>query len=241
MATVAGHALYFEGGSRWRGVRVVGHEPALLSPGGSSPLCRTEVFTLRSTAKGRPWSTRRPMGFWRNFAAIDSIAGDPAEVVRFVSRHGDPSGALNNAHAAGEPLVTETSSWFQFIFWLARAAAAWDPPDAEGISRRSDDAARLAEAWTGVGLLAPLDLPKPPGNAEYVITTRAVGKGPFVIQAKTLRMFMVLSAGAMLDAATPMRTCNYCGDWFDVRRKGAGYCSPACQATDYQIKAKKGQ
>jgi lipocalin len=50
---------------------------------------------------------------------------------------------------------------------------------------------------------------------------------------------MIASAASALRRGVAMKKCAYahCGDWFELRRTDAFYCSGSCQAADYKQRA----
>jgi hypothetical protein len=42
------------------------------------------IFSIEAPGGGRSWEATEPQAFWRNFAALDFIGGDGADVLRFV-------------------------------------------------------------------------------------------------------------------------------------------------------------
>ena len=82
------------------------------------------------TGGGRTWEAGEPEAFWRTFADLDFIAGDGADVLRFVQRHGDPEGMLiQNRGGKSIPCAGSAPA-----VRLSEVAKAWDPLDDDGAS-----------------------------------------------------------------------------------------------------------
>ena len=225
--------IFFEG-RRWPAV-VVAHTPG--SPNS------WVIFT--ATGKARAWSTDRPLGFWRNFSAIEvpdpKVQGtvvnpdteQPFEL--FVARHGDPTGQLDRRAAASQPVISNTFSWGPLVAALRQVAVAWDAPDDLGVSAITKDRDRLAAADKALGWLLPAD---PDGDHEIAreIKLQYTAQG-ITLVPQTLRAFMVISAASARERGIDMRRCAYCADWFELHCDGATYCSPSCQASHQKQRA----
>jgi hypothetical protein len=179
------------------------------------------------------------MAFWRNFAAIDLT--DTSEAVHFIARHGDPFGHLDRGPThPNRPPTSSTELWPALMDALNQIADAWeDPSDPNGISFVTDDRDRLEVAQRALYELARPDkggLQDKEGRQD--IEWIAQGRG-LVPRARTLRAFMIASAASALRRGIAMKKCAYayCGDWFELRRTDAFYCSGSCQAADYKQRA----
>jgi hypothetical protein len=212
------HRLFFSGRS-WPRTQVIrrGQLEFKLAPGSPQPKPWL-AFELAATGKGRPWSTRIALGFWRSF--VEANFNDEATVLGFAQRYGDPDDKLRSSGG-----TADSAAWIGLQSEMLYLAQAWGEPDAHGVSRRlTDDDQRLKQAlgwWRfmlrhgGAGLRLEAD---PDGGFELVPV------------APTLRTFMMASAGSALARAVPMRRCRHCRHWFELLRKDANYCSPSCRA-----------
>jgi hypothetical protein len=140
-------AVMFEG-RRWPGARLPARPPYW--PDGD----RTG-YVFAASGKGQQWTTDRPLAFWRNFSELD--LPDDEAVLRLLTRHGDPTGEFDRCAAAREAIVSIITPWGPLIEALRQVAAAWDKPDALGISSLSKDVARLAAADKALRGLLPAD------------------------------------------------------------------------------------
>lgn len=210
-------------GRRWPGVRALR----------GNNIGRFYQFAFRVSGDGQRWDTDRPMHFWRNFPAIDLTRTDG--VLRFIARHGDPFGDRNH-----QPIGTNAPWWHGAVSWhgvlrtaLGDIAQAWEPLDPNGISFFSDDRDRLQVAVRALHKLAPPDEGGLP-DIELIAQGRDLVK-----RATTLQAFMIASAASALRHGITMKRCAYahCGDWFELRRADAIYCSGSCQAADYKQRA----
>ena len=105
-------------------------------PGEAAPTS-CKVFTINVTGGGRTWEAGEPEAFWRTFADLDFIAGDGADVLRFVQRHGDPEGMLIQNRGGR----IDTLRWIRPAVLLGEVAKAWDPLDDDGASYLTTDSA----------------------------------------------------------------------------------------------------
>src|SRR6516165_10647291 len=210
-------------GRRWPGVQSVGG----LRSGRSFYL-----FTFRASGDGQQWDTDRPLMFWRSFIEID--LSHTGEALHFVARHGDPFGQLDQERARLYPPPFGTNRlWPDLGATFGKIAQAWEPLDPNGISFISDNPERLEVAQRALRELAP---PGPHEKGLEDIEWIAQGRG-LVPRARTLRAFMIASAASALRRGVAMKKCAYCGDWFELRRTDAFYCSGSCQAADYKQRA----
>ena len=220
-------------GRRWPGVRTTGGSTVMLGrwERKSAPLQPYVIqFAFEASGGGQQWDADRPMGFWRNFAAINLT--DTTEGLQFIARHGDPFGHLDRDSARpnrpNRPPASTNQPWPALIDALDQIADAWDPPDLNNISFISDDRGRLEVAQRALRELAPPDERGLP-EVEWI----AHGRG-LVPRAQTLKAFMVASAASALRRGVAMKQCAYCDDWFELKRRDAFYCSGSCQAADYK-------
>src|SRR5262245_47679747 len=214
------HQKILFSGMSWPAARVVDRSPIVREFVSELPEPpKSWVFTLAATGKGRAWSTMHPQAFWRDFAEELLYYDNEARVLAFVRRRGDPYGEINRKGG-----TADTAKWMALTSYLFQLAQAWDPEDDDGVSRRSNDAARLNPAlafWRQFVLpdYVRADLePDPDGGAEVVL------------RAKTLGSFMALSAGSALARAIPMRRCQHCTSWLEAPRKDIRFCSGSCRA-----------
>ena len=158
-------------------------------------------------------------------------------MLRLLTRHGDLTGQLDRTAAAGGRIVGDSFSWPPFIQALKQVAAAWNEPDALGISDWGGDGPRAEAADKALRKLLPADPDGDPqiSNEIDVVYTRQ----GLTLRPQTLRAFMTISAASARERNISMRRCAYCADWFELRRSDAYYCSPSCQAGDYRRKALK--
>jgi hypothetical protein len=201
--------------------------------------------TFTAAAKGREWSTDRPLGFWRNFSAIEvpdpkvhGSVGNPdieQPFELFVARHGDPTGQLDRCAAAGQRIISNTFCWGPLVAALSQVAAAWDTPDDLGVSAITIDRDRLAAADEALRRLLPTDRD---GNREIAreIEVQYTAHG-ITLAPQTLRAFMVISAASARERGIDMRRCAFCSDWLEFRRNDAVHCSPSCQASHHRRRA----
>ncbi|MCA1365818.1 hypothetical protein I6F15_00115 [Bradyrhizobium sp. BRP14] len=161
-----------------------------------------------TNGKGRRWSTKKPLAFWRTFAEIPVLDTypEPEVAAGFVSRYGDLYGTMPE-----EP--GNLFHWRMLSALLRAAAQAWDDPDEDGISHLTKEQQRLRLARYFLRDEQPLVVKMVNG------TTPA---------AKNLHDFMILSAAFHLEAEIPMRRCLECGHWTDASHAKTRYCSNAC-------------
>jgi hypothetical protein len=216
MEMVSHDTLIFQG-RKWQAVRVTER----------APLGR---FGFTAGGEGREWKTERPLAFWRTFAGIDLVT-NPDAALRFISRHGDPFGELDRKERTGS-----TAKWKPLQTALSMIAQAWDdtPLDDNGgkISRISEDEDRHDVARHALYELTRPDLK---GGLEGVEVI-AHGDG-LAIRATSLASLMIASAASALQGRIGMRTCDFCGDWFELRKSTARFCSGSCQAVGYKHSA----
>jgi hypothetical protein len=195
----------------------------------------TDHFSFRVSGNGQRWSTQRPLAFWATFAALD--LREPGDAMAFLTMRGDPNGYLD-----GEPYDrsqrtflpgkhTFTAGWLVLQDELKRIAAAWDEPNAAGVHLISRDPERLGAAQDALYELAR---PDKAGLSDIEWIAQGTGLVP---RARTLRAFMVASAASALRRGIAMRTCQTCGEFFELRRSDAVYCSGSCQAADSKRRA----
>lgn len=175
---------------------------------------------IGTTGAGQEWKASEPAAFWRNFAEWNPTDGEAA--AQFCRRHGDPFGKL----AADAPI--DTGHWKNLAALLYAAARAWEPPADDGVSRLTEDRERLGLArwFMGEGAGIPL--------LRDVTFSQDRNTGGLVPVASSLAAFMAASAAAHLAAATPMRICAECGDYFALGRTDARFCSIRCQVAHHR-------
>ena len=186
-----------------------------------------DELAFTATGDGQSWSTSRPLMFWRNFAALANAPAD--KILKFIARHGDPDGLLDEASSPTERIST-TAGWGAVQDGLACIANAWDERDSDLVYRLGKDRQRLDEAEDALRSLAdPYRRSGRRGLADvdFVAHGRAL-----VPEARSLRAFMVASAASALRHSTPMRICAHCHDFFELRRTDAFFCSGTCQAAE---------
>jgi hypothetical protein len=178
-------------------------------------------FTFTVPGDGRQWVTHAPMAFWRNFAELDLTSTKQA--LDFIARHGDPFGDLDRESRTGT-----NDRWPALKTALADIAQAWDPLDND-TSHISEDPHRRTLAQHALYELARPDKAGL-GDIEVIAQGDAL-----VLRAKTLQAFMIASASSALRRGIAMRICQYCGDWFELRRSDATFCSASCVAAGHKF------
>lgn len=213
--------LVFQG-MRWPSARIISSHPMVFRtyPRGREYLPPSrDIFTLTASRGGRPWTATQPDAFWRDFAEID--LNDADAVTAFIGRRGDPQGLLDDV---GE---TNTGHWGNLTALLLTAARAWDPEDADGVSRIAADPQRLREGdyflvKDATGILKDLEpIPAPTGPG-------------LALRARTLAAFMAGSAASALNRRVSMRRCRHCQSWFEIPRRDIRFCSASCRATHHK-------
>jgi hypothetical protein len=179
------------------------------------------IFSIEAPGGGRSSEATEPQAFWRNFAALDFIGGDGADVLRFVQRHGDPFGTV----VAGSRTF-DTLNWIPVAAELKKVAQAWEPPDKDGVSKPTCEVSRLHLATNNLRR-ALSDV-----TDAFTVITDKTGL-ELVRRADTLHAFMVASAASAFRRRIAMRQCAYegCRDWFEARRRDARFCSDSCRAS----------
>ena len=217
--------LIFEG-TGWPTARVVNTTPTAFKFDAQDPKRFTQqtILTIAATGHGRYWMSERPQGFWRDFTEIDPA--DAAAVPTFVARRGDPDGLLS----AKSPI--HTGPWYNLRDTLGRAALAWEPEDAAGVSRITTDRARLHYADY---FLENSNYPAVLRNLEPVLDP--IGTG-FALRARTLAAFMMASAVSALERRIDLRRCAHCRSWLELNRKDIRFCSGSCRTFHSQKKEK---
>ncbi|HEV2900812.1 MAG TPA: hypothetical protein VGX71_23815 [Pseudaminobacter sp.] len=200
-------------GTAWPAAKVYERVDAFASVEGVYDLNPVTVARIETTGKGRPWSTTSAKGCWRQFTELNH--GSDEAVVDFVRRYGDPDSVLSPARKI------HTNHWLALRSILRPVARAWDQPIGHGISKVIEDRAALAE------LLADEIGKKFLGNENI---EKILDRNGFGFGFKLLGDFMIASAFDMLHRRALMRRCIICGHWFEVKRKSAHVCSPACHA-----------
>jgi hypothetical protein len=157
---------------------------------------------IKISGKGRRFRETEGRGYWRSFPEIQTAD----EAVRWVQRYGDPYGELS----ANRPIAF-TDAWHLQMDQLRDLAVAWDPPGADGVSRFSDKAGPIQIKVEGVPLLFDSTV------------------GEFAPQCEHSAFYMLISAIDCVRRKVPMRRCEVCGHWFELRRSTGRVCSNACQ------------
>lgn len=145
--------------------------------------------------------------------------------LRFIQRHGDPTGELNKLDEDGvfrDYILDSNLGWDRFARNFAEIAKGWTAPNHDGTSHRgkADGLARdLVEQLTHIH---PKELP-----------VHFDQRHGWLIRPKTLLAFMAFSAVDNWTKSTPHRQCRQCGDWFVLRDKRSRFCSNSC-ATNYR-------
>jgi hypothetical protein len=182
-------------------------------------------FAFAAGGDGQAWHTEQPLAFWRSFAEIDFAytAEATEKALRFIARHGDPLGDLDS----GSPVGTN-AHWHALTDALQNIGQTWDPADPSKTSFMSNDPERIAAAQAALYELARPD-------KQGLLGVELIAQGSALVRrARTMRAFMVASAASALERGIAMRICARCGDWFELRRADAVYCSGSCQAADYK-------
>jgi hypothetical protein len=196
-------------GRRWLGAEVTGHAY-------HGRFC---LFSFAAPGDGRPWSTTQPTMIWRTFAELDLTGTDRA--LDFVRRHG----ALDHENRVGT-----NAEWPAFKAALEGIAQAWDPLDASETSYISKDGERRTIARNTLYELARPDL-EDGGLKDVQVIAQ---DGALVLRPITLRAFLIASASSAFQRGVAMRICQYCGDWFELRRSDAANCSASCVTSAYK-------
>ena len=223
-------------GVRWPKVRITGTGQMMrkfADTGGRQPPPLPIEYDFAPEGSGRRYRSRGAVAWWRDLAAMNT--NDRDQVLAFLARRGDPSGAMELAalNAArtrlGQPLGEDpkpgTGQWFGIKSTLAGIAWAWSPPDSDGISR-IDDPAKWADAkvmWhdrlgEGAGWLTGLELVTDPEERR-----------PFILRPRTLAAYLAVSAASSLYRRADMRTCARCGSWLEINKAHARFCSVSCR------------
>jgi|GEM_PF-2108051 len=175
-------------------------------------------FALRAHGKGKSWSTTRPLGFWRDLADID--LDDAERVTAFVKRRGDPLGRID-----GKDGESESGLWLELRGHLHQIAGGWETEDANGVSHRANDPGRsnhVTQWWRHFAL---------PHYADQIsVTVDPHGSTMPALLPKTLGAYMILSAGSAFARKVPMRRCDHCHSWFELKRSDARFCTASCRA-----------
>ncbi|GLR90949.1 hypothetical protein GCM10007857_76650 [Bradyrhizobium iriomotense] len=179
---------------------------------------RCSSHTMRACGKGKPWSTTQPLGFWRDFVDLD--LDDAEAVIALIKRRGDPLG-----HIDGKNGETESGLWFGLCGHLRNMAEGWEAEDANRVSHLTDDPGRLnhvTQWWRHFAL--------PHYANEISLTVDPQGSTLPALLPKTLGAYMILSAGSAFARRSPMRRCDHCHSWFELKRSDARFCTASCRA-----------
>ena len=158
---------------------------------------------------GRRWVANKSLGFWRSFPEIQITD----EAIEWVRRYGNPL-----EHLGGDRRIIFTDGWNDLAEVFSRAASLWDAPGEDGVSR-----------FNGRHIGKPIEINSPPMTINFNSMTG------FRIVIKSLGTFMLMSAVDSMLRKVPMRRCEVCGHWFELRRNTGRVCSSRCQ----QIKSSR--
>jgi hypothetical protein len=184
-------------------------------------------FQIEAAGREKPWTATKPQAFWRSLEDLrpstDASHGERA--ADFVRRFGPVIEPAYNR------LETNTRNWPE-VSYLAKVAKAWEPADADGLSRLSANRMRrdTARHW-----LARFILPIAMHKVEITLDAELRP----VLQARTLYAFMALSAASALRRQAVMRRCAHCQFWFEPPRTDALYCSSACRTAYHAAQGEK--
>ncbi|UXN60898.1 hypothetical protein [Phyllobacterium zundukense] len=204
-------------GHCWPAAKVVDRQTVLYSSGpNDEPDGEEQVWKFELSGNGRPFTEKRPNGWWRSFASMS--LDDREAVTDWMQRKGDPFKFMT-------PNSTLTTArWSGVKKTLQAAAALFGERDTDGVARIEADAAACTAALTDLLEITKLLIRFSP----HVVP----GEGRLATQpfAPSLDAFLHGSAAHMIDARLPMNTCLHCNDWFPVYRAGTKYCSTTCRA-----------
>jgi hypothetical protein len=154
-------------------------------------------------------------------------SNDGAQIAAFVQRRGD----IDDELATADKICTD--KWFNLYIELALLARCWGPEDADGVSRiNAGVRVEEAEAWLRFAGLKHL-------TALISVSVGPPGGPDLLIHPNTLAGFMSLSAVGGFRRRVPMRRCRTCTSWYELRRAGNLYCSPACRVAHSVANRKK--
>ena len=178
------------------------------------------------SGNGRPWHTATPQGFWRDFGTLN--LADEDAVTAFVQRRGDPLGVM----IVRVPSSSDVAQWqMPLHFGLGLLARCWtEAGERDGVSQCIGAGRDVATFWRRT--LQPAIV----GDVEMIAADEGVR---FIPRARTLGAFMVLSAISALERAVPMRRCQHCGSWFEVRHARMRVCSATCRVAMSKQKGQK--
>jgi hypothetical protein len=209
--------ILFDEGRRYPTARVTGEQHMLVVSGDSGVMQDPRRFCdyeLGSTSA--PWGAMASTGVWRTFSEL--ALGDPEQVTAFLRRWGDPTDDV--ARDPDHPC--STASWSNLQRVICMAAYSWDPPQKDGVSEFSPRRARE----TLVQLLASFSPTLLDSIAAAVLSDGTLG-----FRAKNFRGYLTGTAILATQEKIPMRRCDHCSGWYEVRRRGGQYCSATCRAT----------
>ena len=196
--------------------RAAGHLARFsVQPPGSSG-ANSDYVRISTSGRGRRWQANTAIGAWRDFAELDlDKRCRHREFRRPLRRSGQrPAARPRRRH----PGLAHSENC------LALFAQAWDPPGSDGISRVTDDKARLLiAAEVAVGCLRTIFL-----GPDAIIPK--IDPDGFELEFQNLGGFLLASAADHLVDRQPMRRCQVCSRWFPIRRTTARFCSAACTA-----------
>jgi hypothetical protein len=123
----------------------------------------------------------------------------PDEAVNWLQRYGEPF---------DQGQIAYTDGWERFADELRDYATLWGPPDQNGVSHFIDH----SEVDVRIE------------NVPIIFNKKA-----FVPVCENLALYMRFSALDCWRREVPMRRCDICGHWFELRRNTGRVCSNRCQ------------
>jgi hypothetical protein len=152
------------------------------------------------SGKGRPWSAHDARGFWRTLPEVNTAE----EAVRWVARYGDVYGELSTDNR-----LVFTDTWRLQADQLGEIANYWRAPGDDGVSYFADRT--------------------PPEVTFENLTVRISASTWLTPVCENLSIYMLFSAFDAARRKVPMRRCEVCNHWFELRRSTGRVCSNACQ------------
>lgn len=211
-------------GLRWPDAQAAGRR-RLVIPRADGSLTTESGFVNITVlgGEGRKWRAEPIDATWRSLAELD-LDNFP-DSAAFVQRRGDPYGALKPGN-----FYISTAQWIYLAEALRLAAVAWQPRDATGTSYPTTDRAKLTEAGRFLQHAGAAPMLK-----TLTVVPNSTGVG-LSLSAPTLAAFLIARAALALAHPLPMRRCDQCGFWFEVRRiqRQPRFCSASCRALNHQ-------
>jgi hypothetical protein len=209
--------ILFDEGRRYPAAQVTGEEHILVMSGDSGVMRDPRPFCNYDRGHApASWGATASTGVWRTFSEL--ALGDPEQITAFLRRWGDPTDDVPR----DPDYICSTASWSNFQGVIRIAARSWDPPQADGVSEFSPRRAREVN----VQLLASFSPTLLDSIAPAVLSDGTLG-----FRAKNLHGYLTGTAILAVQEKIPMRRCDYCSGWYEVRRRGGQYCSATCRAT----------